>query len=475
MDDMNAFERQVAGRIQHHAGPVRPVNDAAIFTAITTTPSPKWRIQSMFSATKFVVAGAIVALFGGFLVVGVLTQPSEESAPAAGTSTTPEATVLRSVGTSTDDLLAGMVTETIGPGIYEVMNDGAGHDFREYELRRMTFDAVHAGPDGAVYVVAKDQADESTKPEIVDNAETPDFWQVGAPGTYGRDDGGYAVAEHLGFTPDGTVWSWSNYDLGSFDGDAWTDRGREPRRYGETGYMSGSYQAFHVQPDGTVWLQALDTPHAVSRIDASGWTDYGEADGIDGPAWQIEGTADGDVWVATYADGPSIYRFTGDTWERHVPVAGSSAEYYELRSGGDGSLWARTEDGYLARYDTDGWTSWSTADLVPDDEKVSAWVVGRDGTVWLVRGGSGLLAFDGRSWMEHPVPDRIDLLKGAPDGTIWASAGRDMAAFDGRRWSRIALPQIVQGFDISPDGTVWAISGTQHLYVITPEAVAATE
>jgi len=45
------------------------------------------RLQSMFSATKFVVAGAIVALFGGFLVAGFLTtQPSDDRLPAVGAS-----------------------------------------------------------------------------------------------------------------------------------------------------------------------------------------------------------------------------------------------------------------------------------------------------------------------------------------------------------------------------------------------------
>ena len=38
MDDMNAFERQVAGEFVRRAGPVRQVDAAAIFTAITATP-----------------------------------------------------------------------------------------------------------------------------------------------------------------------------------------------------------------------------------------------------------------------------------------------------------------------------------------------------------------------------------------------------------------------------------------------------
>ena len=83
MDEMTTFERQVADEMQRRAGPDPAVDDAAIFGAITATQSPKWRFQTMFSATKFVVAGAIVALFGGFLLAGVLTQPSDESVPAA--------------------------------------------------------------------------------------------------------------------------------------------------------------------------------------------------------------------------------------------------------------------------------------------------------------------------------------------------------------------------------------------------------
>ncbi len=56
------------------------------------------RFQSMFSATKFVVAGAIVALFGGFLLAGVMTtQPNDELAPAVGVSASPSSTTTRPI------------------------------------------------------------------------------------------------------------------------------------------------------------------------------------------------------------------------------------------------------------------------------------------------------------------------------------------------------------------------------------------
>jgi hypothetical protein len=54
----------------------------------TNGPRPA-RGFTMFSALKFIAAGVIVALFGGFLLAGILTTPSEEMAPAA-VSASPE-------------------------------------------------------------------------------------------------------------------------------------------------------------------------------------------------------------------------------------------------------------------------------------------------------------------------------------------------------------------------------------------------
>jgi len=90
MDDMTIFEQRLAADAVQVAGPPQPVDAAAVF-ASATTQSPKWRFQSMFNATKFVIAGAIVALFGGFLLAGVLTQQPKDE-PLAGASTSPERT-----------------------------------------------------------------------------------------------------------------------------------------------------------------------------------------------------------------------------------------------------------------------------------------------------------------------------------------------------------------------------------------------
>ncbi len=99
MDEMTTFERQVAGELDHMAGPGRRVDVTAMVRTVATPSSrgslttrwrrgrdsapPTERGYSMFSAVKLAAAGVIVALFGGFLLAGVPTSPQEVPVPAA--------------------------------------------------------------------------------------------------------------------------------------------------------------------------------------------------------------------------------------------------------------------------------------------------------------------------------------------------------------------------------------------------------
>lgn len=83
MDEMTAFERHLSAELGEMAGPGRRIDGMAVVSAVATQ-SPARRIQAMFSATKFVVAGAVVALLGGFLLAGLPSQPpADVQAPAA--------------------------------------------------------------------------------------------------------------------------------------------------------------------------------------------------------------------------------------------------------------------------------------------------------------------------------------------------------------------------------------------------------
>jgi uncharacterized lipoprotein YbaY len=91
MDDMRSFEARLAEELGLMAGPEPPVDALAVSRSVAAQ-APKRRLQTMFSATKLVLASAIVALFGGLLMAGLLiTQDGEPQAPAA--ETTPAAQV----------------------------------------------------------------------------------------------------------------------------------------------------------------------------------------------------------------------------------------------------------------------------------------------------------------------------------------------------------------------------------------------
>jgi hypothetical protein len=118
MYDVNAFERQVADEAVRMAGPSERVDDAVIFAAVTAGQSPTWRVQPLFGAARFVVAATIVALFGGFLLAGVLTTQPEETGPAVGATASPRATPTQPVQLPAeipDGVDSGTLDTPLGP------------------------------------------------------------------------------------------------------------------------------------------------------------------------------------------------------------------------------------------------------------------------------------------------------------------------------------------------------------------------
>ena len=83
----------------------------------------------MFSAAKVVVAGAIVAVFGGLLLAGVLTtQPSDET-PQAGASASPELAPVDRVRLPSElpeSIRTGSLDTPLGPARWAYAQDGPG-------------------------------------------------------------------------------------------------------------------------------------------------------------------------------------------------------------------------------------------------------------------------------------------------------------------------------------------------------------
>jgi len=484
MNDMNAFERQVAGEVVQAVGPPRPVDDLAMFNhVITATQSPKWRFQSMFSATKFVVAGVIVALFGGFLLSGVLTQPSDDRPPVVGASASatthaeptdaptsePEPTSEVDDNTATTpDFLPGVDLELrdVGPGIYQVLSDGP------HNLTQNVWD-IAITSDGEAWVEKhrvvyrpRQYRDDKIRHDYDDSR----VLRLGEPGAMRPfADGGWPQRYDIGLDPQGDV------------------------------RVSGNSAFGRVWRDGA-WQMRDRTCVGDPMFDGSCWRPNWYGEGI-----MLMDTADFSERLFTHED---------------LGLEPDAGFGYGFKRDDDGIVWTDTSDTIrsvdgepdtmftgLASYDGERWTTVETDDPVPG--YVGDLKVAPDGSVWValrVRddGGLTVLKWDGATWDTYgPVDDHRSVggssaIHFAPDGTVWFGA---TLFYDGSDLRQVALPTALTDGELrvgphalGPDGSVWAVlidmrdpkslgcevepdvcKGVASLYVITPEAVAATE
>ena len=410
--------------------------------------------STMFSALRFIAAAAIVALFGGFLLSGILTTPQrDEMAPAAVTGSPSPVT--------TEELLSGMVTEEVDPGILRVVHDGV----RELSNEDLGFPgySVDVTPDGSVWVGGGDGEQGLFRLGDASTFDDPTAWQP---------------FKEVG--PDGSLWTIGEEGIYRFDGQAWAAW----MDWHDVGLWDDvTPGGLAIGPDGTAWgvgsardERCLVTPQVcpftvLIRIDTDGSTTtvHDWHDAYAGQvAWdELAVSPDGDVWLIGMvdSDGPeaeALLRYDGEwevipgpDWFVNNPLG------HSIAFGPGGLLWVNTNHsddgggraGGLARFDGTEWTTFTAADGVED---------------W---GEQGFFA--------------TDLLAIAPDGGVWmnghpgATGGGGVAHYDGTRWTSYLQDLSVHDLDISPDGSVWvradAYRGIHpaedvHTFVINPEA-----
>ena len=424
----------------------------------------------MFSATKLVVAGVIVALFGGFLLSGVLTQQPSEPLPPAAASTSASPEAVPSAGPTTapmqsvrSDLLPGvdLVTEEVQPGVYRVLSDG---------IRDLTNVVASGGPDLVDVLLPGARAASDDRAAFWDFLQSPDiaaghdsvwwfwpdgFFRLGDAQTHDwddRDDYG-GNEKDIEIAPDGTLWVADRFDLRAFDGTSWAE-------------MRQRSASVEIEEDGTVW-SAWHTPMGtglVGRLIDGVWPrPEGQLPSKNHSIGGLSLSDDGSPWVIT-GKPPALFRHVGEDWRRvdtpnGVLVWGAVAP--------DGTYWVqleRQDDLVLARNDGDGWTVHDTLSSrrnyrgIPPDLRVAP-----DGGLWVtqVEGPNGPGDCRGVSRFDESGPRHFlgDLcvyaMDVAPDGKVWLQAGevRDVGSMD-----------------LSSESL-----GPAHAYVITPEAVAAAE
>jgi len=445
-----------------------------------------WRFQSMFSATKFVVAGVIVALFGGFLLSGVLTQPSEEQLPAVGASASAEAEPSEAATTesesspddTTTDLLPGvdLVTEEVEEGVYRVLSDGAGHDLVAEPPALVT-----VAPDGSIWLVRT--SDDDPEPRPVAGVDA--LYRLGQAGKHPFESSREWWSD-LAVDTDGVAWVTIGADLGkgatlgTFDASTWASPTWPDGSAGVAG--------IEATADGAVWVtQPVDDGPGprVARIIDGEWTvlpaldDPALAGSYHGGSKYFAAATEGTAWLANgnfhisnKADPPprGLLHFDGTGWQV-VELPRAPWKAGPLALGSDGTLWVYLEKGkrvklrckqpgYLARLRDGEWSLFEPADGVP--------------TLVCGQGQEAGLAVDG-------------------EGRLWVAGPRNagVRSFDGTSWQRYLAGLVVSDVSVMPNGNVIATVldgctgacegpsdpgwGRAGLYVITPEALAAAE
>ncbi len=393
---------------------------------------------------------ALLALVAGTLLVGSrlleFREPLPEQLPA---------------------LLEGMVAEEIKPGVFRVVNDGVR------DLSPTDAADVVAGYDGGIWLL-REQG----------------FLRLGSDGVHEWPADIAAENRILQIAPDGTLWvvpgSRSGFALKgrgegvfSTDGEAWSS---QP--------CPGTYcTGVTVAPDGRLWASwswddgwacargdAEDCEYWVGGLGPTGWQRLDGSTPTDFFFDRLVFTDAGDLYgVAPFWDS-MLYRYEDGAWRQisYVPL---------VDVGPDGTVWQfggfsdelresfRDDESWgLARFADGEWAGWTSADLPEiryDLGLDRQFKVAPDGSVWFSMWRNGPRTDTGTcepAWGQAPVDlDAVDC-----DG---------LARFDGETLDRF-LPGQSISMDIAADGSVWVLAGedkARDLYVITPEAVAATE
>jgi hypothetical protein len=355
---------------------------------------------------------------------------------------------------STSDLLPGvdLVTEEVSPGVFRVLSDG------ERNLRRNVWD-VAVSPEGGVWVLK--YAD--WQPGGVVVIEDLRVLRLGDPdGTrFGR-----SVDAGLVTRPEGTIVLSEEERRRVFDGKRWTRWRPTPEQR-----CQGAWA------DGVCWTPTLGEGYVFDgarRTDPSGQQRSYSAEDIglgpdEHPGTGLVASGDGRIWLSAHHhgdDGPDAFAglvtYDGESWSRVDAPPARTLRFADLALDADGVVWLAAErDGSLVLHAWDGktWSSYETSDyrFAPHS--------------WVSPDGGG-----GKGCCE---PN----LRFADDGTLWIGK---LTRFDGSNFQVVEGPTIggstrpdVLDAEHAPDGSIWMVVGeheqrTDGLYVITPEAVAAT-
>ena len=378
--------------------------------------APEDRGSSMFSASKFVVAAVIVALFGGFLLSGVLTtQQDHEVAPAAAT-----------------------VAASLAP-IPDLSTSGLFNQVQDLAV----------APDGTVWA--------ATRGGVV-------RWDKGAstPVVYGEQDGLPAAdVDRIVVAADGTVWA-AGHDWVIFYDQMW----QPVEAVTDLEEMETAFDdVIAADPTGGAWVLGQDGEgsETIFLIDREGAEQISTLpEGHVGWGSSVEMAVDsaGRFWMVDSVDARGVFVHDEGDWQKLTTTEslfGDTPHYLVSNTAiaPDGTVWISTTrdsdpepDGTpapgVASSDGQAWTTYTTADGLAADEGTV--VIAPSGTVWVVH-DDAVSRRDGDTWTPYDVAGSLRSgAVGGSDGTLWLATDDGIIHFDGVTTTRFVVPA-----DITPD------------------------
>jgi len=224
----------------------------------------------------------------------------------------------------------------------------------------------------------------------------------------------------------------------------------------DDGLLDDRILSFFEDVEGNLWV---GTYGGLLRLKNPVVTTFGAADGLAGDRVQsIFEAADGTLWVASLA---GIARIRGDVVDipSWLPKDGweNARTVYE---DGDGALWVGTDAG-LRRYQDGRWSTFTTADGLPDP-RIVALYEDAAGDLW-VGTRRGLSRWTGDGFAEPPGLDgfveTVMTIHEDREGTLWVGSERGLFTLREGAFERVEIgsnPEIeVRHIHEDAAGTLW--------------------
>lgn len=263
----------------------------------------------------------------------------------------------------------------------------------------------------------------------------------------------------IAFSPDGTVWVGSFPGLWNYKNNRWSSVLKRD------GLLSNNVDTVSMAPNGDMWIGARD---GVSYFDGKSWKTFQLE-----MAYEVAASPGGTAWVIHVInsedgrDHGTVSFYDTDGWHSIFDEA-SAFSPTSLTVALDGTVWIGTWASGIIRANQNSIMQYGLDTFSIHESSggncglcVSAIEMAPDGHLWAIKAQSGIVHFDGETWVTYPYytegkPTSLAISK---ENRVWIGEllGNVVAYKEKDQWYTFSdLPfSKVYDIEIASDGAVW--------------------